>query len=154
MKIESPAFQSGEHIPEIYSRYGDNKNPPLVFRDVPAEARSLAVIVDDPDAPKGIFTHWIIFDLDPTTEGLAENFVGNVGRQGSNGWQEVGYGGPRPPDGEHRNYVRLYALDRKLNLPNGAGRAQFEQALRGRVVAEAELMGKFATPVQAERDAR
>lgn len=154
MKIESPAFTHGAHIPETYTRFGENQSPPLVFREVPANARSLALIVDDPDAPRGTFTHWIVFNLDPTIEGLKENSRPADGREGNNDWQELGYGGPRPPDGEHRYFFKLYALDRKLDVPSGAGRAQIDNALRGHIIAEAELIGRFATPVQAERDAR
>lgn len=154
MKIESPAFAHGAPIPEPYTRFGENHSPPLVFRDVPAKARSLALIVDDPDAPHGTFTHWIVFNLDPMVEGLKEGCHVADAREGNNDWKELGYGGPRPPDGEHRYYFRLYALDQKLDLPNGAARAEVDRALRGHVVAEAEWMGRFATPVQAGRDAR
>ena len=153
MKIESPAFAPGEHIPETYSRFGNNKNPPLVFREVPAQARSLALVVDDPDAPKGTFTHWIIFNLAPTIGGLKEGSLPDHAIEGKNDWLETGYGGPRPPDGEHRYFFKLYALDRKLELPSGVGRVRLDEALRGRVIAQAELMGRFATPVQAARDA-
>jgi Raf kinase inhibitor-like YbhB/YbcL family protein len=154
MKIESPAFAPGAHIPEPYSRFGENRSPPLTFSDVPAQAKSLALFVDDPDASKGTFTHWIVFNLEPTTEGLKEGAPIKNALEGKNGWGEARYGGPRPPDGEHRYFFRLYALDRKLDCANGCERAEIDRALRGHVVAEAELMGRFATPVQAARDAR
>lgn len=154
MKIESPAFAHGAHIPEPYTRFGENQSPPLSFRDVPPQAKSLALIVDDPDAPRGTFTHWIVFNLPPTTAGLKENARPTDGTEGNNDWKELGYGGPRPPDGEHRYFFKLYALDRKLDAPSGASRATIDAALRGHIIAEAELMGRFATPVQAERDAR
>lgn len=151
MKIESPAFAQGEPIPTQHSRFGENKSPPLRFRDVPTQARSLVLIVDDPDAPNGLFTHWIVFNLDPTVEGLDEDWQVTNAREGNNSWNELGYGGPRPPNGEHRYFFRLHALDQKLDLPSGAARAEIDRALRGHVIAQAELMGRFATPVQAER---
>ena len=154
MKIESPAFANGDRIPEHYSRFGENVSPPLVFKDVPDAAKSLALIVDDPDAPRGTFTHWVLFNLDPRMKELPEHARIARENQGRNSWDEVAYGGPRPPNGEHRYFFRLYALDRKLDLPAGAQRAQIEPALRGHVLAESEWMGRFATPVQAERDAR
>lgn len=154
MKIESSAFSNGAHIPHAYSRYGDDKSPPLMFKDVPPNARSLALIVDDPDAPHGTFTHWLVFNLEPTTEGLRENCRVMDARQGNNDWKEMGYGGPRPPEGEHRYFFRFFALDRKLDLPNGASRAEIDGAMRGHVLAEAQLMGRFATPVQSGQNAR
>jgi Raf kinase inhibitor-like YbhB/YbcL family protein len=153
MKIESPAFGYGAPIPEHHSRFGENRSPPLVFRDVPAQAGSLALVVDDPDAPRGTLTHWIVFNLDPSAKGLAENCHVANAREGNNDWQEPRYGGPRPPDGEHRYFFRLYALDSRLDLPAGAGRNDVDRAMEGHVIAQAEWMGRFATPVQAERDA-
>lgn len=153
MKIESPVFNYGEPIPERYSRYGDNRSPPLVFRNVPGKTRTLALIVDDPDAAHGTFTHWIVFNLDPTCAGLEEATPLNNARQGNNGWGEAHYGGPRPPDGEHRYFFKLYALDRKLDLPVGAERDVVEEAMRGHIVAEAKTMGRFMTPPPATRKA-
>jgi Raf kinase inhibitor-like YbhB/YbcL family protein len=148
MKIESPAFADGASIPPQFSRDGGDRSPPFTIRDVPPEARSLAFIVDDPDAPHGTFTHWIVFDLAPTTTHLAENvdLSASAAREGNNGWHEPGYGGPRPPDREHRYFFRLFALDRTLDLPNGVSRAEIDRALRGHLLAEAELMGRFAPP--------
>jgi Raf kinase inhibitor-like YbhB/YbcL family protein len=151
MKIESPAFTSGASIPGTYSRFGDNKSPPLIFRDVPTKARSLALIVDDPDAPHGTFTHWVVFNLAPTRDGLEEGIRVTDARQGNNSWHEPRYGGPRPPNGEHRYFFRLYALDQNLDLSEGIERASVDEALRGHIIAETELMGRFATPVPAER---
>lgn len=154
MKIESPAFAYGERIPERHSRFGENISPPLRFHDIPAQARSLLLIVDDPDAPRGTFTHWIVFNLDPTAKGLEEGCHVANAREGNNDWQEPRYGGPRPPNGEHRYFFRLSALDGKLDLPVGASRAEVDLALKGHVIAQAEWMGRFTTPVPAERDGR
>ena len=146
MRISSLAFRDGEHIPQQYSRYGDDKSPPLRIEGVPVNAGSLVLIVDDPDAPRGTFTHWIVFDLDPKTAEIGEDHAPENARQGANDWGETQYGGPRPPSGEHRYFFRLYALDTKLNLLRGSDREQVEKAMQGHVIAEAELMGRYAAP--------
>jgi Raf kinase inhibitor-like YbhB/YbcL family protein len=144
MRISSSAFRNGEPIPRQYSRNGEDKSPPLQITDVPPNACSLALIMDDPDAPRGTFTHWILFDLDPTIAEIREDYVPESGRQGLNDWGESEYGGPRPPSGEHRYFFKLYALDKKLNLPGGSTRAKIEASMRDHVVAQAEFMGRFA----------
>lgn len=149
MKIKSSAFDNAGVIPHKYSRYGDDRTPPLDFVDVPPETRSLVLIMDDPDAPRGLFTHWIVFNIDGNSNGFRDDHVPKDVRFGENSWGEVGYGGPRPPNGEHRYFFRLYALDVRLDLPNGAQRAQIERAMEGHVLAKAELMGRYATPVTA-----
>lgn len=144
MNISSPAFQEGEAIPTQYSRNGDDKSPPLAFRDVPANAQSLALIVDDPDAPKGTFTHWTVFDIDPKTEEVGENQVPANAREGANDWKQPAYGGPQPPSGEHRYFFKLFALDTKLNLPRGARRREIQQAMEGHIIEQAQLIGRFS----------
>ena len=146
MRISSLAFRDGEHIPQQYSRYGDDKSPPLRIEGVPVNTASLVLIVDDPDAPRGTFTHWVVFDLDPKTVEIDEDHAPENARQGANDWAETQYGGPRPPSGEHRYFFRLYALDTKLNLPRGSDRERIENAMDGHVIAEAELMGRYAAP--------
>ncbi|PTY06235.1 YbhB/YbcL family Raf kinase inhibitor-like protein [Opitutaceae bacterium EW11] len=146
MRISSPAFQHGEPIPEKYSRAGDDRTPPLEFEGAPPEARSLVLVMDDPDTSHGTFTHWIVFNIDPATRGFRENDAPEEVRFGCNDWGEADYGGPRPPNGEHRYFFRLYALDCRLTLPNGASRRELEQAMEGHVVANAETMGTFAAP--------
>jgi Raf kinase inhibitor-like YbhB/YbcL family protein len=149
MKITSPAFEHGAPIPDRFSRYADDLTPPLNFDDVPADALSLALIMDDPDAPHGLFTHWIVFNIDQNTSGFAENQAPPDVRHGTNSWGEARYGGPRPPDREHRYFFHLYALDQRLDLPNGATRQEIEDAITGHILAEAELMGRYAPPVHA-----
>lgn len=146
MRINSPMFRNGERIPHQYSRYGSDKIPPLQIDNVPSTAKSLVLIMDDPDAPSGLFTHWIVFDLDPKTTEIPEDHAPRNARQGTNSWGEAHYGGPRPPSGEHRYYFHLYAMDRKLELPGGATRVEVEQAMEGHVVDKAETMGRFAAP--------
>lgn len=151
MKISSSAFEHGGSIPARYSRDGDNLSPPLHFENVPAEARSLVLIMDDPDAPRGTFTHWFIFNIDPHVPAFLENQLPEDVRFGLNDWEEPGYGGPRPPDGEHRYFFRLYALDNLLSLPTGAQRRDLERAMESHVVANAELMGRFVAQRAAAR---
>lgn len=146
MKIKSPAFAHGESIPDKYSRDGEDRTPPLEFDDIPPEAKSLVLIMDDPDAPKGTFTHWIVFNLDPNVRSLRENHAPDDVRFGTNDWDEADYGGPRPPDGEHRYYFRLYALDTRLSLPHGASRRDVERAMETHVIGNAEMMGRYAAP--------
>jgi Raf kinase inhibitor-like YbhB/YbcL family protein len=148
MRISSPAFRNGERIPRQYSRYGQDKSPPLRIEDVPVNATSLVLIMDDPDAPSGTFTHWTVFDLDPKTVDIGEDHAPENARQGINDYGETQYGGPQPSSGEHRYFFRLFALDKKLDLPRGSEREAIEEAMDGRIVAEAELMGRYAAEVQ------
>ena len=149
MRITSTAFQDGAFIPRQHSRYHEDKSPPLHIEDVPVAARSLALIMDDPDAPRGLFTHWIVFGLDPKTADIAEDQAPEPpARQGQNSWGEAKYGGPRPPSGEHRYFFRLYALDTNVDLPDGSSRAELERAMQGHVVETAELMGRYSAAGQ------
>src|SRR5438132_8798139 len=122
MKITSPVFKDGEKIPKDYTRDGADKSPPLHLEQVPEKAKSLAVIVDDPDAPSGTFNHWLLFNLDPKTKQIKEDCVPVMATQGRNDYGEVGYGGPRPPSGEHRYFFKAFALDSVLPLSRGASR--------------------------------
>ena len=151
MSIESPAFENGCAIPRRYTRYGQNRQPPLLFEHIPAETASLALLVDDPDAPKGTFTHWIAYNIDPHLSGLVENSSLEGAQEGLNDSGRIGYTGPFPPSGEHRYFFRLYALDCMLDLSGDVARETFLEALEGHVIAEAEYMGRFATPIQASR---
>ena len=144
MRIISSAFRSGEHIPRQYSRDGDDKSPPLHIEGVPVTANSLVLIVDDPDAPRGTFTHWLVFDIDPKRVEIDEGHAPEEARQGESDWGQAEYGGPQPPSGEHRYFFRLYALDTKLDLPRGASRREIEAAMKGHVLATAELIGRYA----------
>jgi Raf kinase inhibitor-like YbhB/YbcL family protein len=149
MRITSPAFRHEEYIPRQYSREAEDKSPPLRIEGVPANTQSLVLIMDDPDAPRGTFTHWILFDLDPKVEEIGEDHAPRNARQGANDWGEAEYGGPKPPSGEHRYFFRLYALDEKIDLPRGASRREVESAMRDHVIETAELMGRYATAVPA-----
>lgn len=144
MRISSPAFEDGGTIPDQYSKEGGNKRPPLRFEDIPATAKSLVIIVDDPDAPNGTFTHWLAFNILTSVREIAENVSSAPMQEGRNDYGQSSYGGPKPPSGEHRYYFKLYALDDRLPLQRGVSRLQLEEAMIGHVIAEAECAGRFA----------
>ena len=143
MKITSSAFQQGANIPSKFSCDGANTSPPLQISDSPTEAKSLVLIVDDPDAPSGLFTHWAVWNISPQTSTIAEGSTPK-GAQGTNDFGKSGYGGPCPPSGTHRYYFKIFALDRELDLPSGAKRSQLDAAMKGHVVAQGELMGRYS----------
>jgi Raf kinase inhibitor-like YbhB/YbcL family protein len=149
MRLFSSAFREGELIAPKYTCDGGDVSPPLEWEGVPESARSLVLIVDDPDAPSGLFVHWLIFDISATENALTEG-VGRAGpkagggTQGKNGFGKTAYGGPCPPSGTHRYYFHLYALDTTTDLQSGAVRKDVEAAMRGHIIAEAELMGRYA----------
>ena len=143
MKITSSAFQEGASIPSKFSCDGANTSPPLQIGDVPSGAKSLVLIADDPDAPSGLFTHWVVWNISPQTNGIAEGSEPK-GVQGKNDFGKLGYGGPCPPSGTHRYYFKIFALDRELDLPPGAKRSQLDAAMKGHVVAQGELIGRYS----------
>jgi len=149
----SPAFDHGGEIPREYTCDGGDTSPPLAWSGIPAQARSLALIVDDPDAPdprapRTIWSHWVLYNLAPTETGLAAGAGSGplpVGaRSGLNDWNRSGYGGPCPPVGRHRYFHRLYALDAVLPELRPATRAALLQAMEGHILEQAELMGTYA----------
>lgn len=143
MELTSSAFTQGQPIPRRHSCEGEDLSPPLSWAEVPERTAALALIVDDPDAPVGVFTHWLGWGLDPAAGGLREGEAAPV--EGRNDFGETGYRGSCPPPGHgpHRYFFRLHALERELELAPGSGRAQLEEALAGRAVAVAELMGTY-----------
>jgi Raf kinase inhibitor-like YbhB/YbcL family protein len=143
MKITSSAFQEGGNIPSKFSCDGANTSPPLQIEDVPSGAKSLVLIVDDPDAPSGLFTHWTAWNISPQTSTIAEGSLPK-GVQGTNDFGKSGYSGPCPPSGTHRYYFKIFALDRELDLPSGAKRGQLDAAMKGHVIAQGELMGRYS----------
>ena len=144
MKITTTAFQQGGNIPSKFTCDGADANPPLRFEGVPAEAKSLALIVDDADAPGGLFTHWLVWNIDPTTTTVEENSAPANGVQGKNDFGKSGYGGPCPPSGTHRYFFKIFALDRQLDLAAGSKRAQLDAQMRGHIMAQGELMGRYS----------
>lgn len=141
--LRSDAFEDGQPIPEQYTCEGDDRSPPLAWTEPPDGTRSLALVVDDPDAPRGTFTHWLGWGIAPGAGGLGEGEA--APREGRNDFGEPGYRGPCPPPGHgpHRYSFRLAALDSEIDLRAGAGKQEFERALDGHVLATAELLGRY-----------
>ena len=144
MKITSPAFKNGELIPAKYSCDADKVNPALEFSGVPASAKSLALIVHDPDAPVpgGEFVHWLVWDMAPTSKGIVEGDT-SAATMGLNGTGRPGYYPMCPPDREHRYFFTVYALDTMLGAAKVANKAQLLAAMQGHIVGQAELMGRY-----------
>jgi Raf kinase inhibitor-like YbhB/YbcL family protein len=143
MKISSSAFAQGAEIPVKYSRGGEDINPPLHIEGTPGNAKSLTLIMDDPDAPVGLFTHWLVWNMDPRTTEITEHSVPKGAVEGTNDYPNAGYGGPQPPSGTHRYYFKIFALDKTLDLRAGAKRKELDQAMKGHVIAEGQYMGRF-----------
>jgi Raf kinase inhibitor-like YbhB/YbcL family protein len=150
LRLESAAFKDGDTIPHRYTCLGEDLSPPLHWAVPPAATKSFVIIVDDPDAPVDTWVHWVIYDIPLDLRGLAEGVPGkdhlpNEAVQGLNDFKRIGYGGPCPPPGKpHRYDFKLYALDTILNLKPRATKAQVLEACKGHVLAEAQLMGRFA----------
>ncbi|MGM5487627.1 MAG: YbhB/YbcL family Raf kinase inhibitor-like protein [Nanobdellota archaeon] len=140
MRITSPAFQHNQSIPTKYACDGDDVNPPLNIVETPPETKSVVLIVDDPDAPVGTFTHWVIWNIAAAGE-IAKNSAPGV--EGVNDFGRTGYGGPCPPSGTHRYFFRAFALDTKLDLEPGSEREDVELQMEGHIIANAELVGTY-----------
>lgn len=157
--LTSTAFQDGGMIPQTFTCDGSDRSPPLEWRGVPEKARSLVLICDDPDAPMGTWSHWVVFNLAPTVKSLKVGVPPDEliardapktdddrmpkARQGTNDFGKLGYGGPCPPSGTHRYFFRLYALDIDLELGSSAKRGEVLEAIKGHILAEGRLMGKY-----------
>ena len=143
MQLTSPAFQNNEYIPQQYTCDGANANPPLNILDVPSAAKSLVLIVDDPDAPRGDWVHWTVWNINPTTASIGENSVPNGAIEGQTDFGKPGYGGPCPPSGTHRYHFKLYALDKELTLDNRAAKQDLLKAMSEHVLGQSTLMGLY-----------
>jgi Raf kinase inhibitor-like YbhB/YbcL family protein len=141
MNITSSAFKYGCTIPISYTQRGEDSSPPLAVTDVPDEAKSLVLVVEDPDATKGCFTHWILFNINPKIGVILANDIPDGAVQGTNSAGTVGYIGPNPKTGTHRYFFNFYALSQALPLDEGVSRDEVEEALKGKIVAEAEYLG-------------
>lgn len=146
--LSSGAFGQGKSIPAKYSCDGEDVSPPLHWGAAPPGTKSLALIMDDPDAPMGTWVHWVQFNIPASASGLAENIppVKNAasGTPGVNSWPKPGYGGPCPPGGTHRYFFKLYALDALLDLESSATKAQITDAMKGHILKQVELMGIYS----------
>jgi Raf kinase inhibitor-like YbhB/YbcL family protein len=152
MQLTSSAFQHQGDIPRLYTCDDDDISPPLSWSGVPQNAKSLVLIVDDPDAPdpkapRMVFVHWLLYNIPPQTSGLPEalreNQLPSGTLQGTNDWRRTGYGGPCPPIGKHRYFFKLYALDTVLPDLHSPSKQQLERAMQGHVIAHTELIGLY-----------
>lgn len=140
MKITSPSFKHNGNMPYKFTCDGQDINPSLAIENIPTGTKSLALIVDDPDAPMKVWVHWVVYDI-PPIETIAENSI--PGKQGANDSNPSNYGGPCPPSGTHRYFFKLYALDAVLGLPEGIDKKALEKAMEGHILARAELIGLY-----------
>ncbi len=149
MDLKSSAFQRGGDIPRKYTCDGTDLSPPLKWEGAPSGTKSFALIADDPDAPVGTWVHWVLYDLPADTKELPEGLqpsenLPQGGKQGINDFKKIGYGGPCPPPGPaHRYFFKLYALDAPTNLRPGATKQRLLEAIKGHILAETELRGRY-----------
>jgi Raf kinase inhibitor-like YbhB/YbcL family protein len=149
LEVTSTTFQNGATIPKPFTGDGADRSPPLAWSEPPAGTQSLALICDDPDAPRGTWVHWVLFNLPGQARALEEGVpttetLGNGARQGKNDFGNIGYGGPAPPKGKpHRYFFKLYALDTPLELAPGATKSQLVAAMKSHVLAEGQLQGQY-----------
>ena len=143
LKISSPAFKHNEPIPSKFTCDGVDVNPALTIEDVPAGAKTLALIMDDPDAPRGTWVHWVVWNISPMIKAIRENSVPDGGKQGVNDFRKHDYGGPCPPSGTHRYFFKLYALGTTLNLSPETTKSVLEDTMRRHILAQSELIGKY-----------
>lgn len=143
VKISSTAFENEGFIPSEFTCDGQDISPPLRFSDIPKETKSLAIIMDDPDAPIGNFTHWVEWNIPPRITEVAKGERFDCVHGGTSFGNEA-YGGPCPPSGTHRYFFKVYALDTKLDLKNGSSAKELEKAMSGHILSEATLMGKYS----------
>ena len=149
LNITSPSFNEGQPIPTKHTCDAEDSSPALKWNKAPDAAKSIALICDDPDAPMGTWVHWVLYDLPTNITDLPENVernkeLSNGAKQGTNDFKKIGYGGPCPPKGNpHRYFFKLYALDKMLNLKSGATKSDVENAMKGHIIAEGQLMGTY-----------
>ncbi len=143
VRISSPAFQNNQSIPPKHTCDGEDVNPQLVFGDFPAGVKSLALIVDDPDASAGDWVHWLVWNISPETAAIAENSVPEGAVEGTTVFGRPGWGGPCPPSGVHHYRFNLYALDMELNIPSSYLKTALEKAMAGHILDQAVLVGLY-----------
>ncbi|MCS7205690.1 MAG: YbhB/YbcL family Raf kinase inhibitor-like protein [Leptospiraceae bacterium] len=151
LEIYSPSFSHGQLIPEEFTCDGADISPPIGWKQIPKETKSLALIMDDPDAPVGLWVHWVVYNIPPLIDSLPQNvskkgvveIQGHKITQGKNSWNRIGYGGPCPPDKEHRYFFKIYALSQETNFPTGLTAKELEQKISSIILEKAELMGRY-----------
>ena len=147
MKLKSPAFENGKVIPRKYGYKTENFSPPLQISEIPEGTKSLVLIVDDPDAMGAVgkvWVHWVLWNISPNTKEISENSIPNNSIEGKTDFDEVGYGGPAPPDKEHTYIFKLYALNETLNLKKDSTKEEIEKSMKQYILDEVKLEGKFA----------
>ena len=144
MKLISQAFSHNQPIPEKYTCDGENVSPPLSISEIPKDTQSLALIVDDPDAPGRTFVHWVVWSIDPSIQEIAEGSIPQGAQEGASDFGQKGYGGPCPPSGTHRYFFKLYALDSQFDLAGDTRKADLERVMAGHILAQAELIGLYS----------
>ena len=145
--LESSAFSSGEEIPKKYGYKFDNQSPPLKIGNIPSDSKSLALVMDDPDAMGAVgkvWVHWVLWNIEPTITEISEGSSPSNSIEGKTDFGEIGYGGPAPPDKRHTYVFKLYALKTKLDLPEGSTKAELEKAMAGQIISETSFTGTFA----------
>jgi Raf kinase inhibitor-like YbhB/YbcL family protein len=150
IELASSAFSDMQPIPAKYTCDGQDISPPLKWRGIPEKTKSIVLIVDDPDAPKGTWVHWVLYDIPPGVDSLSENQPGNDtlpsgAKQGITDFKRVGYGGPCPPGGTHRYFFKIYALDTMLNLSAGKTKKEIETAMKNHIITQGELVGTYTS---------
>ena len=143
-RVSSPAFHHNDHIPAKYTCDGANVNPELLIENVPAGTKSLTLIMEDPDAPAGLWVHWAVWNINPNIGKLVEHAEPREAVIGKNSWGHNQYGGPCPPSGTHRYMFRIFALDTTIDIPGTSGREELDSAMEGHVLGEALLTGLYA----------
>jgi Raf kinase inhibitor-like YbhB/YbcL family protein len=147
MQLLSSAFKNEAPIPQIHTCEGKNQSPPLSFKDLPTNTKSLALIMEDPDAPRGTFVHWVVWNIDPKTSSLDANIIATAPKtlleQGQNSGGSQGYMGPCPPSGKHRYFFKLFALNTKLNLENTTTKEKLLLAMKDHILGQTELFGTY-----------
>ena len=143
LKLTSPVFENNKPIAPRYTCDGENINPPLTIRNVPRGTKSLALLLDDQDAPRGSYVHWIVWNIDPETKDIKEDSVPENAVEGTNDFKKRNYGGPCPPTRAHRYVFKLYALDIRLNLEASSTKAALEKAMKGHVLAQTQLLTSY-----------
>lgn len=143
MKLATNAFENNERFDPKYTCDAENISPSITFFTVPVEARSLALIVEDPDSPTGNFTHWVLFNINPLINGFEENNIPDGAIEGVNDFGEPKYGGPCPNSGVHKYVFKLYALDKKLELKRGATKQEVQEAMKGHIIEDTQIIGLY-----------
>ena len=147
MELKSPVFENGKTIPKKYGYHNGNTNPPLIIENIPGNTKSLVLIMDDPDAMEvvgKVWIHWLIWNISPDIQIINENFIPENSKEGLNDFGEIGYGGPAPPDKEHKYFFKLYALNRIPDLKEGSSKIELENEISENIIEESVLTGRFS----------